>query len=61
MRIAFLVFASLLLLSSCSVIRQGDIGVKRTLGKLRDKELNPGLVVYNPFISRVIKLPTRTV
>lgn len=61
MRIAFLVFASLFLLSSCSVIRQGDIGVKRTLGKLKEKEIGPGLVVYNPFVSRVIKLPTRTV
>lgn len=48
-------------LSSCAIVRQGEVGVKRKMGKLSDKALNPGPVIYNPFISRVIKVPTRTV
>ncbi len=52
---------SLVLLSSCSIVRQGEVGVKRTLGKLGNKSIPSGAVVFNPFISRIIKLPIRTV
>jgi regulator of protease activity HflC (stomatin/prohibitin superfamily) len=45
---------------SCSVVRQGEIGMKRKLGKLDQKILQPGAVGYNPFITRVIKMPIRT-
>ncbi len=48
------------LISSCTVVRQGEIGVKRKLGKLNEKVEEPGSVVYNPFTTRVIKLPIRT-
>jgi regulator of protease activity HflC (stomatin/prohibitin superfamily) len=49
-----------LLISSCSVIRQGEVGVKRKLGKLHPQVLQPGAVGYNPFLTRVIKMPIRT-
>jgi regulator of protease activity HflC (stomatin/prohibitin superfamily) len=45
---------------SCSVIRQGEVGVKRKLGKLDQKILQPGAVGYNPFVTRIIKMPIRT-
>jgi prohibitin 1 len=45
---------------SCSVVRQGEIGMKRKLGKLDQKILQPGAVGYNPFVTRVIKMPIRT-
>lgn len=45
---------------NCSVIRQGEIGMKRKLGKLDQKILQPGAVGYNPFITRIIKMPIRT-
>jgi len=48
------------MISSCTVVRQGEIGVKRKLGKLNEKVEEPGSVVYNPFTTRVIKLPIRT-
>ncbi|MEM8967386.1 MAG: prohibitin family protein [Bacteroidota bacterium] len=51
----------LVLLSSCTVVRQGEVGVKRNLGKLNFKTIEPGPVAYNPFTTRVIKLPVRTV
>lgn len=49
------------LVSSCAVIRQGEVGVKRKLGKLQEKALSPGAVMYNPFLATIIKLPVRTV
>jgi prohibitin 1 len=48
-------------LSSCTVIRQGEVGVKRRVGKLNPTSLGPGAVAYNPFFTRIIKVPTRTV
>ncbi len=48
-------------LSSCSRIIQGEIGVKRRLGKVSNKTISPGLAVFNPFTTKVIKVPTRTV
>lgn len=47
-------------LMNCSVIRQGEIGMKRKLGKLDQKILQPGAVGYNPFVTRIIKMPIRT-
>ncbi|GCC53381.1 spfh domain, band 7 family protein [Chryseotalea sanaruensis] len=50
-----------LILSSCAIVRQGEVGVKRKMGKLKEEALSPGPVVYNPLITRIIKVPTRTV
>ncbi len=47
-------------LSSCTVVRQGDVGVKRTLGKISKRELQPGPRLYNPFLTTIIQVPTRT-
>jgi prohibitin 1 len=49
-----------ILLSSCAVIRPGEVGLKQRFGKLYDPKQN-GLIGYNPFIATVIKLPTQTV
>ncbi len=48
-------------LSSCSIVRQGEVGIKRRMGKLGNKPISPGPVAYNPFTTRIIKVPTRTV
>ena len=56
-----LLLVTILIFSSCAVVRQGEVGVKRKLGKLDDTTLGPGPVGYNPVITRVIKLPIRTV
>lgn len=47
-------------LSSCTVVRQGEVGVKRTLGKIQEKTLMEGPRGFNPFITTIIKVPTRT-
>lgn len=50
----------LIFMSSCAVVRQGEVGVKRKIGKLDQQILLPGPVAYNPFVTRVIKMPIRT-
>ncbi len=60
-RSIFLIALSLLVLSSCTRIIQGEVGVKRRLGKVGKRAISPGLVVFNPFTTRVIKIPIRTV
>ena len=48
-------------LSSCTTVRQGTVGVKQRFGKLDDRIINAGLVGVNPFTTRVVKVPIRTV
>src|SRR6185312_4895778 len=48
-------------LASCTVITQGEVGVKRTYGTLHKGILPPGLHSFNPFTTAIIKLPIRTV
>lgn len=43
------------LLTSCAVIRPGEVGVKQRLGKLSDKTHTHGSVWYNPLTTRVVK------
>jgi regulator of protease activity HflC (stomatin/prohibitin superfamily) len=46
---------------SCRVVRPGEIGIKQTLGNIQGKPYSPGAVAFNPFVTRVIKINTRTV
>ncbi|MEO1020912.1 MAG: prohibitin family protein [Bacteroidota bacterium] len=50
-----------MLLSGCAVIRPGEVGVKQRFGKLNERVHEPGSVAINPFTTRMVKLPTRTV
>jgi regulator of protease activity HflC (stomatin/prohibitin superfamily) len=45
---------AVLLLSSCAIIRPGEVGVKQKLGKLSDKSYMQGAVWYNPFVTKII-------
>lgn len=47
-------------LASCAVIRPGEIGVKRTMGKLAQNTLEQGSHGYNPFITQIIKTNIKT-
>lgn len=58
-RVVILILATVVF-SSCAVIRQGEVGVKRKLGKLKSEPNYPGAVFYNPFMTKVIKIPVRT-
>jgi prohibitin 1 len=61
MKRAIILFACAKLLASCTVIRQGEVGVKRKFGKLNDNIEDAGLVGFNPITTRVIKVPIQTV
>lgn len=50
----------LALLTSCSVVRPGHVGVKQKFGKLKEKTIEPGLNIINPFTTRIVKIPIRT-
>ncbi len=52
--------AAVVLLSSCVTIRQGTVGVKRTIGKIDENIVPPGARLYNPFATRIIVVPVRT-
>jgi len=49
----------ILSLSSCAIIRPGEIGVRQTLGKLSEKGHGQGTLWYNPLVSKVIKVNTQ--
>lgn len=48
-------------LSSCVVVRPGEVGVRQKLGKIEDRALTEGPRSFNPLTSTIVTLPTRTV
>jgi prohibitin 1 len=48
-------------MSSCTVIRPGEVGVKQRLGKIKGGIMQPRAVLHNPFLTKVVKVPTRTI
>jgi prohibitin 1 len=48
-------------LSSCAIVRPGEVGIKQTLGKIKSDHLSQGAWGFNPFITTIKKIPTRTV
>ncbi len=52
--------SALFLVSSCTVVREGEVGVKRTFGKYSDKIYSSGLRGFNPFTSTIVKVSTQT-
>jgi len=55
-----LLLAAVLILPSCTVVREGQVGVKRTLGKYREKPIDQGVTFFNPFITAIEKVSTQT-
>lgn len=56
----FLAILFLTSLSGCVIIRQDEVGVRRRVGKLVPRVLSSGMYVVNPFFTRILKVPTRT-
>jgi regulator of protease activity HflC (stomatin/prohibitin superfamily) len=57
---ALVIFLSVSLFTSCTVIRQGEVGVKRRLGKIDPEYVQQGPRGYNVLTTRILKVPTRT-
>ena len=47
--------------TSCTIVQQGEVGVKRSFGKISANPLMEGARGFNPFTTTIIKLPTRTI
>ncbi|SHI86296.1 Regulator of protease activity HflC, stomatin/prohibitin superfamily [Hymenobacter daecheongensis DSM 21074] len=58
--LAGLLVAAGLVLSGCTTVRQGEIGVKRTLGRLDQQVILSGPKTFNPFLTTIIKVPVTT-
>lgn len=48
------------LMASCTIVREGEVGVKRTFGSFKDRPFVTGMRWFNPFTSSIIKVSTRT-
>lgn len=59
MSLGFLALA--VLVGGCTVIRQGEVGVRSRAGKIAPVPVQPGLVTYDPVLTRIYKVPVRTV
>ena len=49
------------IISSCAIIRPGEVGVKQKFGKLKGSTKTQGIMLLNPFTTTIIRIPTRTV
>ncbi len=47
-------------LTSCATVMPDEVGVKRTFGKIEKNVRQPGLVGFNPFSTKVVRVPVRT-
>jgi regulator of protease activity HflC (stomatin/prohibitin superfamily) len=56
----FIYLTLALILTSCSIVKPSQIGIKTTLGKINGKIRQPGPVFYNPFVTKVVKVNVRT-
>ena len=50
-RLALVLLALGALSVGCATVRQGDVGVKRTLGRIDPEPLGPGLRLINPLVT----------
>lgn len=58
--LCFLSALSVFLLTSCSVIRPGEVGVRQNLGTLSDNVQTQGAIFYNPITSKIVKVSIQT-
>ena len=49
-----------ILFSSCVIIREGEVGVKRKLGKYNDNVFKGGVIGFFPFTTTIRKVSTQT-
>lgn len=54
------IIPTVLLFTSCAVIRPGEAGIKQKLGKFTGDVATQGTIFYNPFTSKIIKESTQT-
>jgi regulator of protease activity HflC (stomatin/prohibitin superfamily) len=58
---AIIIVLAAVVLSSCAVIRQNEIAMKRRMGKLVGEPVSEKTKLYNPFTTSYIKVPLRNI
>jgi regulator of protease activity HflC (stomatin/prohibitin superfamily) len=61
MKVFCYLFVFLFLLTSCFVVRQDEVAIKRRQGKLIGEPISQTAKLYNPLVATYIKIPTRIV
>jgi len=56
----FILFVLVVSVSSCAVVRPGEVGVKQKMGKLGDQTKTSGSIWFNPLNSSVVNVSTQT-
>ena len=56
-----LVAVALATLGACATVRQDQVGVRRTLGKVNERTITPGAQLFVPGMQSIVRLPSRTV
>ncbi len=49
------------MLSSCAIVRPGQMGFKQSLGVIKSAPYLQGVVLYNPFVTKIVRISVRTV
>ncbi len=60
-KLFFPLAAVVLIATSCAVVRPGEIGFKQRLGVIRGNTIAQGVKMFNPFVTKVIKMNVQTV
>ncbi|MFM2285188.1 MAG: hypothetical protein RLZZ543_685 [Bacteroidota bacterium] len=55
------VVMAMMTISSCSIVRPGEIGIRQSLGRIKGKPIHAGVVWFNPFGTKIVKINTRVV
>lgn len=56
----FLSVLAIVFLSSCAIIRPGEVGVKQRFGKLSDEVNTQGAIFFNPLTTKIVKASIQT-
>lgn len=59
--VLFVLLVAFWLPSGCAVVREGEVGVKSRFGRYVYYRSTPGVMAINPFVTRVFRVPIRTV
>lgn len=51
---------AVLLLHACTVVRPGEVGLKQTFGKIKDRAYPQGLYWYDPFVTKFLTVDVKT-
>ncbi|MEM9837325.1 MAG: prohibitin family protein [Bacteroidota bacterium] len=56
----FALLAASLAFTSCTVVREGQVGVRQSLGKFKEAPIERGVAFYNPLTANIVKMSTQT-